>query len=41
MEKPYKTVVKGRTVFLCCDSCEKKLQENSDKYLAKLDAAAK
>lgn len=39
MGKPYKVVVKGRTVFLCCSGCEEELQKNADKVLAKLDAA--
>jgi len=36
MGKPVKTTVKGKTVFLCCEGCEKELKENPDKYLAKL-----
>jgi YHS domain-containing protein len=39
MGVPYKVTVKGRTVFLCCDGCEEKLNKNADKYLAKLDHA--
>ncbi len=35
MGKPIKTTVKGKTVFLCCEGCEKQLKENPDKYLAK------
>jgi YHS domain-containing protein len=35
MGTPYKTTVKGQTVFLCCDSCEEKLQKDPDTYLAK------
>lgn len=34
--KPYKATVKGQTVFLCCSACEKQLQADPDKYLAKL-----
>lgn len=37
MGKPVKVVVKGRTVFLCCAGCKKKLFANPDKYLKKLD----
>jgi len=37
MGKPIKTTVKGKTVFLCCEGCEKELKENPDKYLAKLN----
>jgi len=41
MGKPVKVEVKGRTVFLCCGGCEAELKKDPDKYLAKLDAAAK
>lgn len=41
MGKPYKTTIKGKTVFLCCDACEEELKKNPDKYLAKLAAAEK
>jgi hypothetical protein len=37
MGKLLKVVVKGRTVFLCCAGCKKKLFANPDKYLKKLD----
>jgi hypothetical protein len=37
MGTPVKVVVKGRTVFLCCAGCKKKLLANPDKYLKKLD----
>ncbi len=37
MGKPVKVVVKGRTVFLCCAGCKKKLLADPDKYLKKLD----
>lgn len=37
MGKPVKVVVKGRTVFLCCAGCTKKLLADPDKYLKKLD----
>jgi YHS domain-containing protein len=36
MGKPYKTTVKGQTVFLCCEGCEDALKKDPDKYLAKL-----
>jgi hypothetical protein len=39
MGAPSKVTVKGRTVFLCCDGCEEKLNKNADKYLAKLNHA--
>ena len=39
MGKPFKTTVKGKTVFLCCQGCEHDLKENPDKYLAKLKDA--
>ncbi len=38
MGKPVKVEVKGRTVFLCCDSCVADLKKEPDKFLAKLDA---
>jgi YHS domain-containing protein len=41
MGKPFKTTVKGKTVFLCCEGCEHDLKENPDKYLAKLKDAEK
>jgi YHS domain-containing protein len=41
MGKPVKVEVKGRTVFLCCGACEADLKKDPDKFLAKLDAAAK
>jgi YHS domain-containing protein len=37
MGKPVKVVVKGRTVFLCCTGCKKKLMADPEKYLKKLD----
>ncbi len=36
MGKPYKTTLKGRTVFLCCDQCLDELNAHPDKYLKKL-----
>ena len=41
MGKPYKVIVKGRTVFLCCDGCEAAIKKDPDKYLAKLDKQGK
>ena len=38
MGAPIKVTVKGRDVFLCCESCREKLEANPDEYLAKLDA---
>ncbi len=38
MGKPIKVTVKGRDVFLCCESCREGLVADPDKYLAKLDA---
>jgi YHS domain-containing protein len=40
MGKPFKTSVDGRTVFLCCDNCEKEIKADPKKFLAKLDAQA-
>jgi YHS domain-containing protein len=36
MGGPYKTVVEGRVVYLCCPGCAKKLHANSGVYLDKL-----
>lgn len=38
MGKPFKVIVEGRTVFLCCDGCEKDLKADPKKFFAKLDA---
>jgi YHS domain-containing protein len=38
MGTPFKVIVKGREVFLCCPSCKDDLMKDPDKYLAKLDA---
>lgn len=35
MGPPFRVVVEGRTVMLCCDGCEDKLRKTPDKYLAK------
>ena len=32
------TVVKGRKIFVCCPPCIKKIQDNPEAYVAKLDA---
>ncbi len=36
MGMPIKQVIDGKTFFLCCASCEKTLQKDPAKYLAKL-----
>jgi membrane fusion protein, copper/silver efflux system len=36
MGEPARVVVQGRTVFLCCASCEPALRKDPKKYLAKL-----
>ena len=36
MGVPIKVEVKGKTVFLCCAGCKKKIFRDPDKYLAKL-----
>jgi YHS domain-containing protein len=36
MGGPYRTVVEGRVVYLCCPGCAKKLHANSSVYLEKL-----
>lgn len=36
MGTPVKVSVGDQTIFLCCKSCEKRLRENSDEYLARL-----
>jgi hypothetical protein len=36
MGTPVKVTVKGRDVLLCCQGCETAIQEDPDKYLAKL-----
>ena len=37
MGEAVKVVVKGRTVFLCCEGCKEALMADPDKYLKKLD----
>jgi len=41
MGKPFEVTVKGRKVFLCCEGCKGSIESDPDKYLAKLDEAAK
>jgi len=41
MGKPVKVEVKGRTVFLCCAGCKKRLLADPDKYVKKLDEKKK
>jgi Cu(I)/Ag(I) efflux system membrane fusion protein len=36
MDVPVKVVVKGKTVFLCCEGCESDIKADPDKFLAKL-----
>ena len=36
MGTPIKLEVKGKTVFLCCAGCKKRILRDPDKYLAKL-----
>jgi YHS domain-containing protein len=38
MGKPYKVTAEGRTFYLCCDNCEKKVKADPKKYIAILDA---
>ncbi|QEH34040.1 hypothetical protein OJF2_25730 [Aquisphaera giovannonii] len=37
MDKPVKLTLEGRTVFLCCDGCEKKAKKDPAAIFAKLD----
>jgi hypothetical protein len=39
MGTPVKVTLKGQTVFLCCAGCKEELNQNADKYLAKLKEA--
>ncbi|MCL4195557.1 MAG: hypothetical protein KJZ87_27715 [Thermoguttaceae bacterium] len=39
MGKPYKVVVEGQEVFLCCQGCEETIKSSPDEYLAKLSTA--
>lgn len=36
MGTPFRVVIEGRTVFLCCEGCAAALRKNPAKYLAKL-----
>ena len=36
MGPPVKLVVKGEPIFICCKGCEKKINADPDKYLAKV-----
>jgi membrane fusion protein, copper/silver efflux system len=38
MGVPPKVMVNGRDVFICCEGCDAMLQEDPEKYLAKLPA---
>ena len=38
MGNPIPVTVKGETIFVCCKGCIKKVQQNPDKYLAKVHA---
>jgi YHS domain-containing protein len=40
MGMPVKVSVEGKSVFLCCEDCEKEIKADPKKYLAKLDATA-
>jgi YHS domain-containing protein len=41
MGKPYVFKHKGREVQLCCESCKKDFNKDPEKYMKKLDDAAK
>ena len=36
MGLPVKLIVKGEPIFICCKGCEKKINADPDKYLAKV-----
>ena len=38
MGKPPQVMVNGQKVFICCAGCEEELQQNPEKYLAKLSS---
>ena len=38
MGDPISVTVKDETIFVCCQGCVKKVQQNPDKYLAKVHA---
>ena len=35
MGKPYKVLIKGQPVFLCCDGCEEKAKRDPAKTIEK------
>ena len=37
MGPPVKLMIKGQTVFICCNGCRKKAESNPDRTLAKLE----
>jgi YHS domain-containing protein len=39
MGMPLKVTAEGRTLYLCCDSCEKDFKADPKKFIAKLDKA--
>ena len=41
MGEPHVIKYKGREIKLCCEGCEKDFRKEPQKYLAKLDTAAK
>jgi hypothetical protein len=41
MGEPHVITYKGREIKLCCDGCEKDFRKEPQKFLAKLDRAAK
>jgi hypothetical protein len=36
MDKPYKIMIEGQPVFLCCGGCKKEAEKNPQKTLAKV-----
>lgn len=40
MGKPIKVTVKDHDVWICCDGCTKQIQDDPDRYLAKLPSHA-
>lgn len=40
MGTPVKVEVDGKVVFLCCDHCRGKFDENPQEYLAKIEASS-
>ncbi len=41
MGKPYVINYEGREIKFCCDGCEEDFRKEPEKFLAKIDAAAK